>query len=144
MEAVDRFRIDPEGGESLRSRLIDGDGRSVDIEGKVLEGQFHCSKGYLVITSDGIPFEEAVHFYLVGRDGRLLDGISLGQAYHSGILRDMRAGEDTLEFSFFGDERWRLSVGKSPDAVVLPNPWAAVRSVSGWLRGHYLRLERLD
>ncbi len=143
MEAVDRFRIEPEGGESLRSRLIDSEGHSVEVEGTVLEGQFRCSKGYLVIASDGIPFEEALHFYLVGSGGDLLDGISLGQAYHAGILRDAAAGQDTLDFSFFGDERWRLSIRKSRDSVMLPNPWATVRSLSGWLRGHYLRLERL-
>jgi hypothetical protein len=142
MEAVDRFHLQPQAPDTLRSILTATDGSSLEVEGQVMEKQFRCSLGYLVITSDGIPFEEALHFYLLSPDGEFLDGISLGHAYNSGILRDLSVGDNTLDFSFFGTERWRLSICDSPDALLAPNPWASVRSIRGWLRGHYLRLDR--
>ena len=143
MEVIERFHLQPHAPDTLRSLLIASDGSSLEVEGQVMEGQFDTSLGYLVITSDGIPFEEALHFYLLERDGKLLDGISLGHAYNSGILGDLSIGIDALEFSFFGSERWRLSIRESGDAMLFSTPWSSVRSINGWMRGHYLKLERL-
>ena len=143
MEAVDKFRVEPLGPESLRSRLIAPDGSFLEVEGQVLEMQFRSSQGYLVVTSDGNPYEEMVHFYLLDPAGQFRDGISLGRIYHSGILADISVGDETLEFSFFGKERWRLSIRDSPGPVLFPNPLSGIRSINGRLRRHYLHLERL-
>jgi hypothetical protein len=144
MDAVDRFHIRSPGAESLHSRLISTDGTFMEVEGRVIEMQFRCENGYLVVTSDGNPFEEMVHFYLLSHTTRFLDGLSLGRMYHSGILHDTSVCDDSLEFSFFGPERWRLSIRKSAGAVLLPKPGSSVRSINGWLRLHYLQLERIS
>src|ERR1700678_3874667 len=105
MEAVNKFRIEPLPGEVPRSYLIFNENSTLKVEGQIIEAQFLCAKGYLVITSDGSPFEEMIHFYLLDGEGRFLDEVSLGQIYHSGTLRDIDLRFDSrLEFSFFGKE----------------------------------------
>ena len=143
MEVVDRFRVTPLGPDTLRSRLIGPEGPVMEVEGQLIEMQFSTPEGYLVVTSDGNPYEETVHFYLLDRDGQFRDGISLGRMYHSGILDDISVGDETLEFSFFGKDRWRLSIRKSPGPMLFPNPFSCIRTIKGRLRRHYLQLERL-
>ncbi len=143
MDAIDQFRLEPLAPDTVRSRLTGG-ASALELEGQVLEAQFRCPLGYLLITSDGIPFEEALHFYLLDRNGSVLDGLSLGSAYHSGILSRLGVRGDELEFSFFGKERWRLSVLSSPRVLLLPTPWASVRGIHGPFRRHYLKLEKVS
>jgi hypothetical protein len=143
MEAVDRFRVEPIEPERRRSRLIAPDGSFQEVEGQVLEMQFRCAQGFLVVTSDGNPYEETVHFYLLDATGQFRDGLSLGRMYHSGILSATAVVDETLEFSFFGTERWRLRIGHCASLVSFPKPFSGSRSIKGPLRRHYLQLERL-
>jgi hypothetical protein len=140
MQAIETFRIQPlDDGE--HSRLLLPEGPVAEIDGVALEGQFRCSRGYLVITSDDVPHEEMLHFYFLSDAGEILDQLSLGQIYTPGILRNMVAhADDRLDFSFFGTERWTLTILAKP----VTQPLRLFSSVKrkGWFRSHYLRLEK--
>lgn len=140
MQTVLKFHTEPiAGGE--RSWLLSDDGLRVAVDGVSLEAQFQCSSGYLVITSDDIPYEEGLHFYLLGGGGEVLDELSLGQINHSGILRNVVPhADDRLEFSFFGSERWHLTVLDKP-VFRLPGLLSSVRR-KRWLGQHLLNLEK--
>ena len=142
MQAIDKFRIEPlEGGE--RSRLVFDGRASIEVDGIVLERQFQCSRGYLVITSDDVPHEEMLHFYFLSEESEILDELSLGQIYQSGILRNVVAhADDRLEFSFFGAEHWLLTILDRP----VPRPPSLFSSVrrKGWFQSHYLTLDKRE
>ena len=142
MEAVNIFRIEPIPKESLRSDLIFNGTSTLQVEGQIIEAQFRCARGYLVITSDGNPYEEMIHFYLLDSEGGLLDEVSLGQIYHSGTLRDIALkSDDQLEFSFFGTERWCLLIlGEA--RLQLPRLFSSVRRTHGWFGSHYMSLRK--
>ena len=139
MEAIDKFRIEPIAGGTLHSRLAFDKSLSLEVAGVTIEAQFRCSRGYLVVTSDGNPYEEIIHFYLLSEGGEVLDELSLGRIYHSGTLRDVvpHAG-DRLEFSFFGRERWCLSI-LDKARLQPPSLFSSVRR-KGW--SHYLSLQK--
>ncbi len=144
MKIIQDFLLEPLSEKQLRSHLTLKNGPTLEVEGRVLETQFQCSQGYLVITSDGNPYEEMLHLYLLNDKCEVLDGVSLGQIYHSGSIRDVTVcGDDCLEFSFFGTERWRLHILNIPEIRLLPRPLASVRYLKGWLHSHYLRLKKV-
>jgi hypothetical protein len=143
METVDKFQIEPLASGALRSHLVSIHGLTVEVEGRIIEAQFRCSLRYLVVLSDGNPYEEAIHFYLLKNSGEILDDISLGQIYHSGILRDIvTQGDDQLEFSFFGKERWQLCVRDKPRFEV-PRVFSSARRTKGCFKAHYLSLRKV-
>ncbi|HYO53310.1 hypothetical protein [Archangium sp.] len=70
---------------------------------------------YLLLTTQGSPFEETLHLCLLNETLSLLDEQHLGQAYTPGLLRDVtRLSEWQFQFSFPGDERWTLTVLQHP------------------------------
>jgi len=142
METVNKFRMEPIPKEGLHSNLVFNETLTLQVEGQTIEAQFRCSSGYLVVTADGNPYEEMIHFYLLDSEGSLLDQVSLGQIYHSGILRDIDLkSDDRIEFTFFGTERWRLLILGKP-RFELPRLFSSVRRTSGWLGLHYLILQK--
>jgi hypothetical protein len=146
MQAIQTFTVRPVQESKGDSRLFaDGDdvGR---VEGLVLEGQYRCGPGFLVVTSDDSPFEEGLHFYLLDRSHGRLDDVSLGRMYHPGIYRDVVVApdRDVLEFTFFGGDRWRLSVAAQPTRSWLPRPFSAVTRSRAWTTPRHLDLRRID
>jgi hypothetical protein len=140
MQAVQKFRTEPMEGRE-RAWLVSDEGLSVEVEGVILEAQFQCSRGYLVITSDDNPHEETLHFYFLSEAGQVLDEVSLGQIYHSGILRNAAPhADDRLEFSFFGTERWCLTILDKP-RFQPPSLFSSVR-LKGRFGSHYLSLRK--
>jgi hypothetical protein len=144
LKRVHRFQLERLGPDAVRSRLI-ADGRTVaEVAGRVDELQLGHRDEYLLITSDGDPFENELHLYLLGPSGDVVDGVSLGLVYHSGTLSDVEIVGDTLEFSFFGAERWRVTIMDSPRMWLPPNPFARLRSEVGAWRRHRLKVDRLE
>jgi len=146
MQAIEAFSIRPVEEPKGDSRLF-ANGTDVGVvEGLVLEGQYRCGPGFLVVTSDDSPFEEGLHFYLFDRSLARLDDVSLGRMYHAGIYRDVAVmpDRDVLEFTFFGGDRWRLSVAPEPTRSWLPRPFSAVTRSRAWAMPHQLDLRRID
>jgi hypothetical protein len=141
---VQAFLIEPLGTEAARSRVISNGDSVAEVAGCLDEMQFTCSHGYLLITSDGNPYEEELHFSLLAPSREILDGFSLGQIYHSGIFSNIEIVGDTIEFSFFGAERWCLTVLDAPRSRVPLNRYATVHGALGnWRRG-FLSLTRIE
>lgn len=118
----------------------------VEIAGSVLDAQYRCSPGFLLISNEDSPYEEGLHITLLSPGLAVLDRLEMSHAYAPGLLRDLRiAGEDALEFSFFGGDSWRLTV------LANPRRWSPGQLTPGvaqrWrrlLRKGYLDLRRLD
>jgi hypothetical protein len=145
MEPIELFTLVPCDGEPPVARLL-SNGRDVgEVNGRAIEAQFRCGRGYVLIASDGNPLEEVVHIYLLGPDFHAVDLVWLGAMYHSGAVRDISScGDDCVEFAFFGgSNRWRLTIRNTPKVSWLPSVISTVRYPGGWLRPHYLQLDRI-
>ena len=144
MEMIERFTLAACDGEPPTARLL-ADGRDVgQVNGRDIAAQFGVQRGYVLITDDANPLEEVVHVYLLAPDFRVVDVVQLGAMYHSGAVRDITScGADCIEFAFFGgSDRWRLTLRNTPKMSWLPNVSSSVRYPGGWLRPHYLQLDR--
>jgi hypothetical protein len=116
-------------------------GRSIDLPGAVLEAQFRVQDGFLVLATEGTPFEEALHIHLLDGALQLRDSLELSAQYTPGVLTNLTvtpAGE--LTFSFFGaSDQWRLSVLPQPARLLWGNQ-APVRRPRPLFRKTWLRL----
>jgi hypothetical protein len=141
MHPIEDFSLSPLTQLTPRARLMRGGQALAELDGAVLEAQYCCSHGYLLVTADGDPDEELLHFHLMSTTFEALDRVSLGQMYTPGDFRRpiVKQGE-VLEFSFFAEERWRLTVLPSRKRM-LPLPFSPVRRAL--LRAHLLALVRL-
>jgi hypothetical protein len=146
MEPVEVFSLIPTKDALPRARLISEGARELGvIDGHVLEAQYHVPSGYLLVTSEGNPFEEGLHIYLLGDDFHINDQVALSAIYHSGIFGDVAISRDEcFEFTFFGNDRWRLTIRNTPRMHWLPKIGSSVRYPSGWFRRHYLQLDRVQ
>ena len=144
MEPIQLFALRPVQDHGGDSRLLAGGQDVGPVEGVVLEAQFRCRLGSLVVTSDDNPFEEGLHFYLLDQAHDRLDDVSLGRMYHPGMLRDLvaRSDADVLTFGFFGGDRWRLSVAETARWPGFPRPFSGVRRSRPWPAPRYLDLRR--
>ena len=114
MIPVSLFALDTteQTSEGPRSRLIFG-GRplGIAVAGAVLEAQFAMSGEFLLFVTDDCPYEEVLHLYLIDAGMAVADQVDIGGPYAPGIVRDLEpAGPASLEFSFIGTERWRVTV----------------------------------
>mgnify|MGYP001403052661 FL=1 len=66
--------------------LFEGQPTGREIPGYVLEAQYRCSAGYLLITSQDCPFEESNDFLLLARDLHVLARTRLCAPYRSFLL----------------------------------------------------------
>jgi hypothetical protein len=98
--------------ETPRSKvLLDGTPTSTTVPGVVLEAQYRYGEGYLLLTTENIPYEEALHILLLDQHFRVLDHLELSHAFAPGTLTDLEpAGDGRLHFSLFGGDRWELTV----------------------------------
>jgi len=100
-----------------RSRVLwEGTHTKLVVAGVTLEYWATLEMGHLLLTTDDCPFEERLYITLLAPQlDRILDHVSLGVPYQTGILQDLvRTGDRQFEFSFFGAERWLLSVRSAP------------------------------
>lgn len=70
MEKIDSFSIEKHEGPyekwPLKSRLFfNGHDTGTRVPGFIIEGQYKCDEGYLLITSQDCPFEESNDFILI-------------------------------------------------------------------------------
>ncbi len=117
MQEIDIFSIVRHTSkDDSRSRLLyKGLDSGLLLDGLLLEAQYECSAGYLLMLTEDCPFEEALHIYLLDRSLRPIDKLVLGKAYEPGILKSLKvSGKNSLEFSFFGGDTWWLRVLEKP------------------------------
>jgi hypothetical protein len=66
--------------------LADGVPTGTSIAGFVIDGQYRCDEGFLLITSWDCLFEESYEFLLLSSNLRQLDRVSLGAPYSTYLL----------------------------------------------------------
>jgi hypothetical protein len=141
---VEEFRPGRIDHEAQTVQLLDAHGTVVtSVDGVALEAQFAVDGGHLVVTTDEDPFEGSLHFTLLDGQRERVDVLGLGLPYRAGTFRLHTAGPDeSLRFSFFGQEVWRLEVSPRP-SLVFARPLGPARYTSGWWRRHRLVLSRI-
>ena len=91
MEAIHSFSLAKHDGPyekwPLRTRLFRDDAPTdAEVPGYVIEAQYRCDAGFLLITSFDCPFEEANEFVLLAPDLSVLATEHLGVMYGSFLL----------------------------------------------------------
>jgi len=143
---ITHFAVNPIKGELPRSALLfDGKDTGIVVDGLMLEKQIQLSAGYLLLLTENCPYEEGLHIYLLDQDLRVLDGIELSQPYAPALLSGFTCdAENSFSFSFFGEERWRLALLKSPARMLNIAVFSAVKHKGGWFPVCWLSLERVS
>jgi len=145
MVPVSLFSLKPLEDDLTGSRLQVA-GAEIDfVRGTTIEAQYSCSPGFLIVASWDIPYEEELNISLRARVSfKLLDEILLGLPYTPGTFdRAEACGTNTLQFSFFGADRWRLEVLEQPRTMWLKNYFGAVRYARRLPGKHFLQLRRV-
>lgn len=91
--------------------------RTVELPGGVLEAQFEGEHGYLIVTTEGHPQEEALFIHWLSRALHVEDGLEISADYTPGIFKNPTAAsaQEGIVFSFFDDgKRWSVTVLKAP------------------------------
>ena len=91
MEKIDAFSLEKHEGPyekwPRKTRLyFDGRDTGTKIAGYVVEGQYRCNEGFLLITSQDCPFEESNDFILLGPTFRRLATNAVLRPYNSFLL----------------------------------------------------------
>lgn len=141
---TDAFRLDRLPGDVPRSRLFsEGQTTGATVDGWTLEAQFRWDDALLLLTTDDSPYEEALHIRLFDQAFHEIDAVDLRQIYHSAIVRNVKVMDDnSLTFSFFGDDTWRLNIDAHAKLRWDMQPFASIHYPGGRLRRHYLSLTR--
>lgn len=114
--------------------------RQVEVLGKILEAQYRIGDNFLLLVTEGNPFEEALYIYYFDKSLQIKDSIELSAMYAEGMLRNLSVtNANTIQFSFFdNDERWLLKILPSPEWIFGRNTYPAKNRGSlfhkSWLR----------
>jgi hypothetical protein len=147
MHAITDFSLTPlaSSGNARPDRSqLRFEGRTIfgNLSGVVLEAQFQIDGDYLLLITEGSPFEEGLHIYLLSSGFDLLDEAELSAPYNPGIVTDLAvAGSRQLDFTFIGENRWRLTVDRK--AHHSPADRYLRRPLRRWLRPKLLHVARL-
>ncbi|SJN56205.1 hypothetical protein VR7878_01651 [Vibrio ruber DSM 16370] len=91
--------------------------QEVELSGKILEAQYKTDAGYyLLFLTEDVPYEEALHIYLLDQSLKIIESLELSAEYTAGILRDIQVIEkNKIRFFFFdNDQSWQLEVLQAP------------------------------
>ncbi|SNT14016.1 hypothetical protein SAMN06265795_1158 [Noviherbaspirillum humi] len=116
MEAISAFSLEQHPGPNeqrpRRTRLFrDGIDTGATVPGYVIEAQYRCKQGFLLIVSQDCPFEESNDFLLLGPDYKLLASRALIYPYETFILHSHApAGENSLRLVYHDGLSYTLSV----------------------------------
>ncbi len=111
----------------------------VELHGGVLEAQFEDERGYLVVTTEGNPQEEALFIHWLNPALHIEDSLEISADYTPGIFKNPTAAltEEGIVFSFFDDgKRWSVTVLKSPRW--LRHKYPVKRKTPFWQRSRLL------
>lgn len=115
VELIRSFSLKPIDSPLPRSELFwEGNQTPLVVDGSSLEAQYRIDSRYLLLLTENCPYEEGLHIYLLDNAHRVLDGLELSVPYAPGTLKNLRALDNALTFSFFGEDHWRLDVLKVP------------------------------
>ena len=130
-------------GELRKTRvLLDGRSFSPPVEGLDVVDAFELGHGYLLLMTEDCPFEEALHIYFFGEDGRLKDHLELAAPYTSGLVRGVEwAGANKLNFRFPAESSWQVEIRERPLSPWQPPLRQRFRPWSSFFHPRYLTIE---
>jgi hypothetical protein len=121
--------------------VLGGRPLGVRVPGVSLAAQFQHGHEYLLLTTADSPYEESLHAILLRMPAEILDVVELSNPYTPAVPSDFEiVNESALEFSFFGRDRWRLSILDRPRWRVSLSMFSPVKRKTGLFR-QYLRLQ---
>lgn len=106
--------MDNLGHHSSESEVyLHGKGTGIIVPAQYLEAAILLNDGrYLLFTVDNIPYDEALDILLIKIDEGIQEQVTLSTTYGSGAFRHMALHDNSVEFSYFSDEIWRVEVSK--------------------------------
>lgn len=133
--------------ETRSTLLFDGKLTDIILDGISLDAQFeHNQKFILFITYDS-PYSEFLHIYLLNKTFKVLDELQMSKDWAAPVqfVGDLKIiGSNQLQFSFFGDDSWILTVLEKPQLALPRLPllslyWKPLRFA---LAPGYLQIEK--
>lgn len=106
--------------------------KQFEVSGKVLEAQYRIGENFLVLVTEGNPFEEALYVYYFSNTLNLMDSLELSTMYSEGMLRNVSLSDSgDIMFSFFDNsEKWVLKVYSHPKYAFFNNKYPVKRKTS--------------
>jgi len=106
--------------------------KQIEVSGKVLEAQYQIGENFLLLVTEGNPFEEALYVYYFSNTLNLMDSLELSAMYSEGILRNVSLSDSgDIMFSFFDNsEKWVLKVYSHPKYAFFNNKYPVKRKTS--------------
>ena len=77
---------------------------------------------YLVFSTHNSPFEEELSIQLFGPKGQELERVDLYGAYASGLFKLKEVSDNRIEFTFWSEDRLRLTYYEKPRRIILQPP----------------------
>lgn len=120
MKPVNAFSLEHHAGPYASwprdTRLfLEGRDTGQRVPGYLIEAQYECFAGFLLITSQDCPFEESNDFLLLDPRYRVVARRSLGQAYGSFLLKSHEPlSETALRLTYHGDLVYTLHIVPRP------------------------------
>jgi hypothetical protein len=123
--------------------FVQGVSTGLIVDGANVAGQFKTAVGdILLILDEDCPFEEMLHFHLV-RGLTIIDHLSYGAQYISGIFSAVSVMEDAVHFTFASEEVIAIHVHSAPSRWRTSTAPGA-RHVAGLLCPSYLSLHPVE
>ena len=121
MKLIDTAQLDleatdanPRTGAPMGRVMLDGRATDTRVAGAIREAGVGLDAGFLLITSDDVPFEEAVHLHLLDAAAQPIESATIGAPYTAGIFGDLvLEPPDQLHFAFIGPQRWHVRILRS-------------------------------
>ncbi|MGB2221766.1 hypothetical protein [Neptunomonas sp.] len=106
--------------------------KQFEVSGKVLEAQYRIGENFLILVTEGNPFEEALYIYYFSNTLNLMDSLELSAMYSEGMLRNVSlSNSGDIMFSFFDNsEMWVLKVYSHPKYAFFNNKYPVKRKMS--------------
>lgn len=106
--------------------------KKIQVLGQVLERQYRVGERFLVLLTEGNPFEEALYIYFFSKNLQVIDALELSAMYSEGILNNVSvSNSDEIRFSFFyRDDQWALKIFSCPKYKLFSNKYPVKRHLS--------------
>jgi hypothetical protein len=121
LTSVTRFSLVPEQLPSpVRSELtLDGAPTGRRVPGIQLLAQYSFGDRFLLLLDEDCPYEGYLYILLLGPSLATIEQRELGLVWGApGFVADLGVdAPNALEFTFFGNDRWRLAVLAAPRLI---------------------------
>jgi len=118
LQPISRFTVAPQEGHYAGRFMLLLDGQSTGrlVPGARVEAQFSYGDRWLVLLGNDCMFDGYLCMLLLGPTLRVIDQRELGVGWgNAGFVMRLRVvAPSTVEFSFFGDDCWRLTILPAP------------------------------